>query len=76
MSDRLPTSHWQVLNTQKIENLLRQLEIYDFSGSYGGEINLKEVIRIIKGANEEIDILSRKVERLEIQLENEKNKDK
>jgi len=74
--NRLPTSNWLVLNTQKIKNLLRQLEIYDFSGSYGGDINLREVIRIIKGAQEEINILSRRVEKLESELEDEKKKNK
>lgn len=70
--NRRPTSSWLVMNTQKIETLLRQIEVYDFSGGYGGEINLREVIRIIRGAREEIEILSRKVEKLEIETEEKK----
>lgn len=68
------TSNWMALNSQRIDNLLRECEIYDLKGSYGGEINLREIIRIIKGSKEEINILSRKVENLEVKLEEEKNK--
>jgi len=76
MSDRKFTSRWLILNYERISKLLRELEIYHLKGSYGGNVDLKEVIRIIRGSKEEIDILSRKVERLEIQFEEEKNKDK
>jgi len=69
MSDRKFTSNWLILNCERISKLLRELETYELKGSYGGNINLKEVIRIIKGAKEEIEILSRKVERLEIQVQ-------
>lgn len=62
------TSNWLILNSNRISKLLRELEIYDLKGSYGGELNLKEVIRIIKGSKEEIEILSRKVEKLEINV--------
>lgn len=64
------TSNWLILNSNRISKLLRELEIYDLKGSYGGEVNLKEVIRIIKGSKEEIEILSRKVEKLEIDVKN------
>jgi len=64
---RIFISNWLALNSQKIDKILRECEIYDLKGSYGGELNLREVIRIIKGAKEEINILSGKVEKLEIQ---------
>lgn len=67
------TSMWLALNDKIITNILRELEINDLKESYG-EINLREIIRIIKGAKEEINILSRKVERLESELEDEKRK--
>lgn len=72
--NRKPTSSWLILNDDKINKLLKQLEISDFAGGYDGSVNLREIIRIVKGSKEEINILCRKVERLEIELEEEKKK--
>jgi len=71
---RNPTSVWLNLSDKRINELLRQLEICSLKGTSDGSIDLREVIRIIRGAREEIKCLSRRVERLEIELENEKNK--
>lgn len=68
------TSNWMALNSQRFDKLIRDCEVYDLKGSYGGELDLREVIRIVKGAREEINILSRKVEKLGVELEEEKNK--
>jgi hypothetical protein len=70
--ERPMTSNWLVLNQRRIEQLIRDCEIYELKGSYGGSINLKEVIRVIIGAREEINVLSRRIEKLELELEKEK----
>lgn len=58
---------WLDSNKQKIERLERQLVEYAYRGSYGGEIPLMELHKIIQGAKNEI-------KRLQVEIENFKNK--
>ena len=49
-----PNNAWFQANKRKIEVLKRQLLEYDYSGSYGGSINLMQIIQFLDGSILEI----------------------
>lgn len=49
----------------RINQLIIHLEAYRLKGSYGGELNLAEIISLIKGSRFEIEKLQARVDELE-----------
>lgn len=45
---------WLINNEKKVHNLLTELTNYHMKGSYGGDINLLDVINIIESSKQEI----------------------
>ncbi len=58
------TNNWLHIQTRRIESLVYQCEDYRLKGSYGGELNLAEIIFVIKGSTSEIERLQREFDKL------------
>lgn len=58
------TNDWLHIQLKRAENLIYQCEDYRLKGSYGGELNLAEVIFIIKGSINEIGRLQMEFDKL------------
>ena len=58
---------WMDTNKRRLDKIKRQLLEYNFAGSYGGAINLPEIISLIDGLTVEI---------LKLQKENDELKKK
>ena len=55
---------WLVVHGRRIDTLMRECEEYRFKGSYGGNLNLGEIIFLIQGACLEIKNLTERIEQL------------
>ena len=50
---------WLASQGRRVSVLIRNLEVYRAKGSYGGEINLAEIITLFNGATAEINRLQK-----------------
>lgn len=57
----IPFNIWLETYGKRIDNLVYDLEKYRLNGSYGGNLNLGEIISLFKGAKLEITNLSIKL---------------
>lgn len=55
---------WMETQGRRVDHLLYDLEKYRMSGSYGGELNLNEIIILFKGAKHEINKLQSEIFKL------------
>jgi len=63
-----PRNIWFQSNKRKIEALKRQLIEYNYAGSYGGNLDLMQIIQTIDGAILEIVKMDKKLIELETEL--------
>ncbi len=55
---------WLVFQGRRIDQLIYDIEKYRLSGSYGGNLNLAEIISLFKGAKTEITKLQKEIDNL------------
>lgn len=63
------SSVWLSLNNRRISEILNKLEFYKLRGTCDDDIDLIEIMRIIKGSREEINNLLLRISKLENQVE-------
>ncbi len=63
---------WLETHGRRVDYLLQELERYRLAGSYGGELNLHEIITLFKGTKFEITRLQNEVESLTEALNKQK----
>ena len=55
---------WLEAYRNRINYTLRQMEEYHLKGSYGGNLNLKEIIQMLRGACTEIAKLQKEIDEI------------
>jgi len=60
---------WLLLNRKKYDKIIKECQVHDLKGGYGGSLNLKEIISLLIGSREEIKKLQKKIDLLETKKE-------
>jgi hypothetical protein len=72
---KINTNPFLSVNKRKIDNLIYQCEEYRASGSYGGRLNLFDIIYTMKSLVQEIETLQDKLDKVENALSSSIQKD-
>jgi len=59
---------WLARQGRRVDAIVRQMEVYRAKGSYGGDLNLDEIITMFNGAKAEIDRLQKELEASEARV--------
>ena len=70
------TNNWLNIQLRRAENLIYQCEDYRLKGSYGGELNLAEIVFILKGSLNEIQRLQKEFDKLKEEINQLKKEQK